>query len=384
MSALVFGDSFNDGRLFQDLEGGVVELCSCANSAGAGGGVAASLDLTIGHLSTVVRSWNDAWGDIHNNFDFDDTIPFNISPSSPRYVPMFGASFEPFGGWYNLAGRDYKDRPLVAKIQRFASGGYEVLLSWVDLERVGRAMGRAWHDVDEVRVVVKREQRQQNENDIIRSQARAKKNVRLKTKNMDCDRLLTLTRRETNPVLFWRLDDWSKGWKKFLRLCGQAGINLQYVAVPEMHEKGNYHLHVAISGNINVNIIRKFWQICCGGKGNEKGAASLGNVDISYKPSIAASKRRCGIAKYISKYITKQLGVVAFNKKRYWSSKTALPPVERYVMGGDCWLSGLVELAAFLGLDSSRMVSEKMVYVFPNESGLWFAYDERMVEPPPF
>lgn len=384
MSPLVYDDLSSDGRFSEYFGGGVVASCACANGAGAGSGEAAPLDLTIGHLSTNGDNPYGCVGLIHNNFEFDDSIPFNISPPSPRYVPMCGATFEPVKGWYNLAGREYKERPLVAKIQKFAAGGYEVLLSLVDLEKVGRAMDRGWRDADEVRVVVKREQREQNENDIVRSKARAKKQVRLKTKNIGCDRLLTLTKRENNPVEYWMLDDWGKGWKKFVRLCNAAGIALQYVAVPEKHEKGNYHLHVAIHGNINVKTIRKFWMICLGGKGDEKGAASLGNVDIAYKPHISAGKRVAGIAKYISKYITKQLGVVAFNKKRYWSSKTELPAVERYVMGGDCWRSGLVELAAFLGLDSSKMVSEKMVYVFSDESGVWFAYDDRMAEPPPF
>ncbi len=382
MSPLVCGDSFLVGRLFEDLGSSLVAPCACALSAGAGGGVAAPLDLTIGHLSTGDNCGYE--GVIHNNFEFDDTIPFNISPSSPPYIPMVGYDFEPVKGWYNLGGHELKPVSLVAKIQRFAVGGYEALVSWVDLEKVGRAMGRGWHDVDGVRVVVKREQREQNENDIVRSQQRAKKNVRLKTKNIGCDRLLTLTKRENNPVEYWTLDDWGKGWKKFVRLCNKAGIALQYVAVPEKHEKGNYHLHVAICGNINVKTIRKFWMVCLGGKGDEKGAASLGNVDIAYKPNISAGRRVAGIAKYISKYITKQLGVVSFNKKRYWSSKTELPAVERYVMAGDCWRAGLVELAAFLGLDVSKMVSEKMVYVFPDESGVWFAYDERMDAPPPF
>jgi hypothetical protein len=365
------------------LNGGVGEVVPrpCANGAGAGCGEAAPLDLTIGHLRTAEPTEQQ---NVHidNDFEYDDTIPFITSPPSPLYIPMRRAdTLEPVRGWYNVAGAEYKERPMVAKIQRFASGGYEAVVSWIDLEKVGRAMDRQWFDGKPINV--KREEREQNENDIVRSRERAKKQVRLRVKNMDCDRLLTLTRRESNPVSFWRMDDWRAAWKRFVKLCARSGSPLHYVAVLEMHEKGNYHLHAAIKGNVNVKLIRRLWLICCGGRGNERGADSLGNVDVSYKRNITGHKRRSGISRYISKYITKQVSA-GFNKKRYWSSRTELPAVERYVLGADCVLGALVELCQFLGLDVLVLLNKKRVFIFPDQSGSWFSYDDELAIPPPF
>lgn len=377
------------GSDFQDLGGGYAASDVCANAHTEGGGVAAALDLTIGHLSTDQLSIHQS-DSIVNNFDFDDSIPFvtpfNTFSSSPLYIPMCRANtLLPVSGWYNVAGREYKECPIVAKIQRFDSGGYEVTTSWIDLERLGRYMDCAWIDADKVRVTAKREPREQNENDMARSMQRAKKNVRLKVKNMDCDRLLTLTKRESNPLHFWHFDEWAAAWKRFNRLLSKAGVRLNYVAVLEMHEKGNFHLHAAIRGKVNVKTLRRCWLICCGGKGDERGAASLGNVDVSYKPNITGHRRRSGIARYISKYITKQADRVCFNRKRYWSTKTALPPVERYVLSADSVRGALVELSQLLGLDVSKLLDKKHVFIFPNESGAWFSYSDNLLDAsPPF
>jgi hypothetical protein len=344
------------------IGGGFAASMSCANGAGHGGGEAAPLDLTIGHLSTDTIQQST----IVNDFAFDDSIPFI---KSSRYVPMQRLAGEPVAGWFNLQGRAYRDVTLVAKVQPLQAGGYEVVISWLDLEKIAHAMDRE-------RIGGKREAREQNENDVIRSRQRSKKQVRLKIKSMGCDRLLTLTRRESNPLEFWRLEDWAAAWKKFVRLCDKLGVTLQYVAVPEMHAKGNYHLHAAISGHVNIKIIRQLWWVCCGGRGQ-------GNVDISFKAHVSDLKRRAGVSKYVSKYITKQQ-FTAFNKKRYWSSRHALPPVRRYVLGGDNVYSGLLELAEILGLADYKVMDKKRVFFFPNGSGCWFSYSEELALPPPF
>lgn len=348
-----------------------MSVVSDSESMGTGGGgSAAPLDLTMGHLSTSALFTGNC-DDIRNNFAFDDSVPFVA-----RYQPLRRATTgQVLPNWYVRVDADYQPMPLVAKIQKFRAGGYEVSLFPLDMEKIGRSM-------DCVRVLGKRlKPEQQNENDVIRSQQRAKRQVRLKIKSMGCDRLLTLTKRESSPVLFWTSDDWAVAWKKFIRLCAKAGISLEYVAVLETHEKGNYHLHAAICGKANIKIIRQFWWVCCGGRGQ-------GNVDISFKQGISDYKRRAGVARYVSKYITKQNSNVAFNKKRYWSSRHELIAPIRYVLpiagGAGSAEAGLIELAELLGLSECELLYSRRVYKFYNFSGAWFSYDDDLAKPPPF
>lgn len=108
----------------------------------------------------------------------------------------------------------------------------------------------------------------------------------------------------------------------------------------------------------------------------------MGNLDIQYKPNMTQYKRRQGVARYVSKYITKQLGQTEFNRKRYWSTRHALPPVKRYVLTAQEVGAALVELAGVMGLKVSALL--ETAFVFPNQSGAWFSFDESMDEPPPF
>ena len=335
------------------------------------------LDLILGHLRT--------------HKEYDDSIPFNEPiyyptysgglpvPVSSEFVPVMFHD-EPLKGWYRRSGSEYSDYSIVAKIQRFKAGGYEATLQWIDFNKMARL-------IDMPRVTGKRVQREQNQNDIARSTQRAKKTLRLKIKNMGGDRLLTLTRREKNISEFWTIDQWSQAWKKFCRLVKRAGVEFDYVAVLEQHKKGNYHLHVVINKHVPINVMRGCWWVCCGGRG-------LGNVDVSYKKHLTDFQRRAGCARYVSKYLSKQVKMAQFfNKKRYWSSKGALPPVKRYVLDAKWIRDALLEFAGIMGLDTfviQKMTSESIekkksgVFVFPNMSGAWLNYQDVMAAACPF
>ena len=198
---------------------------------------------------------------------------------------------------------------------------------------------------------------------------------------MGCDRLLTLTKRESDSDYFWSLEDWKKAWDKFRRLCKKAGVVLYYVAVPEKHKKGNYHLHVAIAGRINIKLIRRLWWLCVGGRG-------MGNVDIKYRQGVSQYKRLAGLARYVSKYITKGLGVTEFNKKRYWSSVHALPTPTYFILNSDNLTDCLLEISKQLGLDSGVIFSEAYFYggdgTVETSSGVWFNFDVHLFEGVPF
>ena len=155
----------------------------------------------------------------------------------------------------------------------------------------------------------------------------------------------------------------------------KAGIEIEYVAVPEKHKKGGYHLHVAIKGRVNINIMNGCWWSLCGGKG-------MGNIDISFKKNQSQSQRLQGVAKYVSKYVTKQKGVVDFNKKRYWSTKTGGEKITRMILSADSYEDALKEISRNFGYKEN--VIKEQGYQFPNEGGIWFESDESIYDNPPF
>jgi hypothetical protein len=171
-------------------------------------------------------------------------------------------------------------------------------------------------------------------------------------------------------------------------MCKRNGIEFEYVAVLETHKKGNYHLHAAITGPINLKKARRFWYVCLGGRGDEKGSLTPGNIDVSYKFHLTRHKRRQGVAKYVSKYIAKQSGHVEFNKKRYWSSKHKLPTPRRYILKSMDILDVMEEISLHLGLVFNKVFDAAYQFSKIKDGvvfhGLWLEFDDALLEPVPF
>jgi len=232
--------------------------------------------------------------------------------------------------------------------------------------------------MDLERVRGKREKGEQKENNVASSVKRSKVKIRHLVKSMGCDRMITFTVAEAEGSYYRTIEEWAAMWKKFLRLCVKNGIDFRYVAVMERHKKGNLHMHAAVVGYLRVEIIRKLWLCCTGGRGT-------GNVDIAKKRvrrDCTVYERRAGLARYLSKYIVKQIDGVEFNKKRYWSSRHKLPSAERYILRSDELSDVFFEIAELLGLNPLAM-SQK-VFLFPDGGGLFFSFDEGIAKNCPF
>jgi len=235
---------------------------------------------------------------------------------------------------------------------------------------------------------------ERDERDMVRAANRARKMVRLNVKQIGADHLVTFTTREDEnspEELAGMLKKWVRSYRS---LSGEA---FAYVAVPERHPKNpkHWHLHVAIRGWLKINLARRLWWNCCGGRG-------MGNVDVQY---IKVGADRHGIpqgalvksekiARYLSKYMSKDLLFAHRpDKKRYWRSEFDLPEARRYWLrarpgdgddGLNCAFNEVLERFGLL-----PTVNAFSMFVFPDGSGFWLSYNpDRSIcgstIPPPF
>jgi hypothetical protein len=286
---------------------------------------------------------------------------------------------------------------VVLKVQEFEQGGYEATIRHLDLKKIGSALefgGRRGP----------REAPQERTRDsIVKAAGRAKRQLRHLVKNMAADRMVTLTKREGPGTTewtaedwarwnnggredwqrehgaFWSPEDWARAWDRFRRGMVKAFGEFPYVAVLEQHKKGNYHLHVALAGFLNLNVANRIWWSICGGRGQ----GSL-NLPKGLKRRMASrSERSSKIASYISKYVTKGFGDSdRFNKKRYWASRQTLAEVRRYVLRSRTVEEGMAEVRAMLGIEWSDFftlgdgmaVRAEDLFFFPDGSGVWINF----------
>jgi hypothetical protein len=280
--------------------------------------------------------------------------------------------------------QDYQYR---LKIQPFSNGGFEakaVLVNRNHLNRLinaNREGGRRSKPKDKDEAATKR--------DLEKCGYRAARRVRQLCLEIRADRLLTLTSRNL-------LNDYDKliaTWKRFMRLLETIGEKFDYVAVPELHKNGEYyHIHAAINGFSRVETLRRCWQIALGGKGDEKGVNALGNVDIksTRRNGRNKSKQAIGVAKYISKYITKSyIEHHQFNRKRYWAPRSIkLPETLAEWMQAETMADAVQEM--YSRFDTALMievVKDNSLYITEaNAPMLFFRYlpDEDNPLPVPF
>jgi len=256
----------------------------------------------------------------------------------------------------------------VLKVQRFAAGGSECTIRGLDLEKIARAMDTSG------KIRGKREVPEEpNREAIEKASARAKRKVRYLVKNMGATHLLTLTKREASGSDYWSPDDWGKAWDKLRRSMTKVIGEFPYVAILEQHEKGNYHLHVAWVGKINLNLIRPLWWGICGGRGE-------GNPDAKRITVPHGLERSDRIARYISKYVTKAFEQNSrFNKKRYWASRQTMEEARRFILSAMTLDQALAEARQIVGFDPLKYFTGKDnkvqgMFVFPDGSGVWFNF----------
>lgn len=325
----------------------------------AGGGAKRPLDLIEGHLT--------------------DNSPLFQAGSSFRPGFSAGVLVKNWSFPTDWDGPGEDGQAQLLKIQEFEHGGYEATIRRVDLARIGRVM-----EFGGCRG--KREEREQQHKHVMRAAGRARRKVRHLVKNMAATHLATFTRRESDPAEFWTAEDWAAAWDKLRRSTERVIGAFPYVAILERHKKGNFHLHVAWCGRINLNVIRPIWWACCGGRGE-------GNVDAQHIKVRSGLERSSRVASYISKYVSKMFAETGrFNKKRYWCSRQSMADVRRWVLRAGDLAGAMSEVKTMLGLDWGKFMrlnrgklEPDHMFMFPDGGGLWFNFlPEIHAGAPPF
>lgn len=129
------------------------------------------------------------------------------------------------------------------------------------------------------------------------------------------DRLVTLTYRGA-------MSDYEKLLKDFREFVRRMNRNVsrltarsfEYVAVPERHKSGGWHIHIAVKGRQEYQLLRRVWWSIVG--------QAQGNIDVRNPNRDRRSKIR--MAMYLAKYISKNCSgsdADLFDRKKYWSSR---------------------------------------------------------------
>jgi len=262
----------------------------------------------------------------------------------------------------------------VASIQETGEG-YEAVVKEIDFQQLA---DQAWKREIGLRSRPKAISEADNK---FRAQQRAKKVVRIKCKVIGADHLLTLTTREDSNTP----DIMLERFRRFVRLYRTAiGAVWEYVAVLEAHPSNiqHHHMHIACAGRIDVHLARKIWLQCLG---QEAGAPSMGNIDVKYikVSSGKRSDKALRIARYISKYVTKDTAV-AFNRHRYWASLIDVPALKRFLLNATNFVDALDEFASRMQLDKSKLGDSPHVFMFPCENGFWLEYVPELTQESPF
>lgn len=220
-----------------------------------------------------------------------------------------------------------------------------------------------------------------------RAQRRAKTNVRKLVTELAPTALVTLTTRETMPLdaLMWC-------WQYFTRLMRSSGVDFEYVAVPERHPTNpdHLHLHVAYRGRTSYQNMRRFWHMALEARHGRRvvrtlyGADSPGNIDVQNVKSRDSLRRIRKLAKYVSKYITKDL-ISEFNRKRYWPSKGIdLVKAEAFWLESLSMSDAVREACLMLGEWDSELGLTPQKLFRPSDRVCWCATDPALTPPPPF
>lgn len=149
-------------------------------------------------------------------------------------------------------------------------------------------------------------------------------------------RLVTLSKRGG-------LADYQECWDSiaaFRRQIAKHYPGVSMIAVPELHKggganHGRFHVHTIMVFPEGVKpiyaVFHRLWKKALGGTGAETGPDAPGNVDFAktHAPD-GARYTACQAARYLAKYVSKDVFVGNVGQKRFTTTHGAPDPVKRY------------------------------------------------------
>lgn len=225
----------------------------------------------------------------------------------------------------------------------------------------------------------------QDPEDVERSMRRAKTAVRKKVTELAPTAFVTFT---TRRIL--SMDELLWVWRHFCRLMKAGGFEFEYVTVPERHADGKHlHLHTAYRGRVNIATMRRFWHMALEAREGRRvsvtlrGAESPGNIDVQKIRAGDQLRRVRKVARYISKYITKDL-IAEFNRKRYWPSKGInLEDAQAFWLDARTMDNAILEASEMFGLLEAEGVPCQTWWK-PGDRIAYLALDPDQLPAPPF
>jgi len=199
---------------------------------------------------------------------------------------------------------------------------------------------------------------------------RSKKAVRERAKGAGYDSLFTLTFRENVTDR----DIAAEVLTRFLRRLRALLPGVSYVSVFERQKRGAWHVHIATHALPKLlavrgakvkswSVMRAIWRSCAGELG--------GNFDEQKRGRRASSFR---IARYLSKYISKDFADSELERKRYWLGGECQAP-KRVVMLFPRGVGGKVDadLLAMVFVDVLGQAAEYSSWLHPDGTVYWCA-----------
>ena len=123
--------------------------------------------------------------------------------------------------------------------------------------------------------------------------------------------------------------------------------NLQYILVPELHKDGAIHFHGLLSNISALDLVDS-------GKKTRDGQTIYNMPDFNLGFTTATLINDTKKASYyISKYITKEMIAVSFNRKRYWRSRDLTVPKPNVYLYNEKDTNQLVSTLNMISVHSS-------------------------------
>lgn len=181
------------------------------------------------------------------------------------------------------------------------------------------------------------EQRKQSPEDLIRSARRANKAIRHYCIAMQASNMITCT---TKEAIVDR-DEFALLVQSFFKKIRAKWPDFQYVGVFERHDslqtsdakRHSLHLHFCIAGWMDYNVVRDMWRATVAKlRGTEYIDANIDGA-VKSRTLVNPEVRQRQIARYLAKYVSKEVESGEPCRKRYWASRNIQrPKAERFYL----------------------------------------------------